>query len=92
MMMMLSLICAGGKCSQHVELSGENINITYRPDGTHIAVGNRVGHVTFCLAPCKKVIYPLFFFNCSVHLVQEQKLKLYLYYMLLKSYFLFSFL
>lgn len=33
---------AGGKCSQQVELSGENINITYKPDGTHIAVGNRV--------------------------------------------------
>lgn len=35
--------CAsGGKCSQQVELSGENINITFKPDGTHIAVGNRV--------------------------------------------------
>lgn len=33
---------AGGKCSQQAELSGENINITYKPDGTHIAVGNRV--------------------------------------------------
>ena len=33
---------AAGKCSQHVELSGENINITFKPDGTHIAVGNRV--------------------------------------------------
>ncbi|KAE8723573.1 THO complex subunit 3 [Hibiscus syriacus] len=30
-----------GKCSQQAELSGENINITYKPDGTHIAVGNR---------------------------------------------------
>ncbi|KAK8626332.1 hypothetical protein V6N13_133983 [Hibiscus sabdariffa] len=28
-----------GKCSQQAELSGENINITYKPDGTHIAVG-----------------------------------------------------
>ncbi|RWR76158.1 THO complex subunit 3 [Cinnamomum micranthum f. kanehirae] len=35
-----------GKCSQHVELSGENINITYRPDGTHIAVGNRDDELT----------------------------------------------
>lgn len=33
---------AGGKCSQQAELSGENINITYKPDGTHVAVGNRV--------------------------------------------------
>lgn len=33
---------AAGKCSQQVELSGENINITYKPDGSHIAVGNRV--------------------------------------------------
>lgn len=32
----------GGKCSQLAELSGENINITYKPDGTHVAVGNRV--------------------------------------------------
>lgn len=32
----------GGKCSQQAELSGENINITYRPDGNHVAVGNRV--------------------------------------------------
>ncbi|MQM01461.1 hypothetical protein Taro_034225 [Colocasia esculenta] len=31
-----------GKCSQLVELSGENINVTYNPDGTHIAVGNKV--------------------------------------------------
>ncbi|TQD71766.1 hypothetical protein C1H46_042698 [Malus baccata] len=31
-----------GKCAQLAELSGENINITYKPDGTHIAVGNRV--------------------------------------------------
>uniref|UniRef100_A0ACD5XQX0 Uncharacterized protein n=1 Tax=Avena sativa TaxID=4498 RepID=A0ACD5XQX0_AVESA len=30
-----------GKC-QVVELSGENINITYKHDGTHIAVGNKV--------------------------------------------------
>ncbi|KAM1276453.1 hypothetical protein ACFX13_029667 [Malus domestica] len=29
-----------GKCAQLAELSGENINITYKPDGTHIAVGN----------------------------------------------------
>lgn len=33
---------SGGKCAQLAELSGENINITYKPDGTHIAVGNRV--------------------------------------------------
>lgn len=36
------LVFAGGKCSQQAELSGENINITYKPDGTHVAVGNRV--------------------------------------------------
>lgn len=35
----------GGKCSQQAELSGENINITYKPDGTHVAVGNRVGNI-----------------------------------------------
>nr|GMC74519.1 THO complex subunit 3 [Ipomoea batatas] len=35
-----------GKCSQQVELSGENINITYKPDGTHIAVGNREDELT----------------------------------------------
>ncbi|KAL6543035.1 THO complex subunit 3 [Orobanche hederae] len=37
---------SGGKCSQQVELSGENINITYKPDGTHIAVGNRDDELT----------------------------------------------
>ncbi|CAN4102539.1 unnamed protein product [Withania somnifera] len=35
-----------GKCSQQVELSGENINMTYKPDGTHIAVGNRDDELT----------------------------------------------
>ncbi|XP_042037664.1 THO complex subunit 3-like isoform X2 [Salvia splendens] len=35
-----------GKCSQQAELSGENINITYKPDGTHIAVGNRDDELT----------------------------------------------
>jgi len=39
---MFALVPAAGKCSQQAELSGENINITYKPDGTHIAVGNRV--------------------------------------------------
>ena len=42
---MSNLVFAGGKCSQQAELSGENINITYKPDGTHITVGNMV-HVT----------------------------------------------
>ena len=32
-----------------MELSGENINITYKPDGSHIAVGNRVSSVS-CLS------------------------------------------
>ncbi|KAL2930293.1 THO complex subunit 3 [Bienertia sinuspersici] len=36
----------GGKCSQQAELSGENINITYKPDGAHIAVGNRDDELT----------------------------------------------
>ncbi|GFS45216.1 transducin/WD40 repeat-like superfamily protein [Actinidia rufa] len=36
-----------GKCSQQAELSGENINITYKPDGTHIAVGNRVNEIAW---------------------------------------------
>lgn len=35
----------GGKCSQQVELSGENINLAFKPDGTHLAVGNKVGKV-----------------------------------------------
>ncbi|WVY94962.1 hypothetical protein V8G54_034050 [Vigna mungo] len=35
-----------GKCSQQAELSGENINITYKPDGTHVAVGNRDDELT----------------------------------------------
>jgi hypothetical protein len=39
---MMDVLVAAGKCSQQVELSGENINITYKPDGSHIAVGNRV--------------------------------------------------
>lgn len=39
---MSTLNHAGGKCTQHADLSGENINITYKPDGTHVAVGNRV--------------------------------------------------
>ncbi|CAI9290456.1 unnamed protein product [Lactuca saligna] len=33
-------VCSG-KCSHQPELSGENINITYKPDGTHVAVENR---------------------------------------------------
>ncbi|CAB4312273.1 unnamed protein product [Prunus armeniaca] len=33
-------------CAQLAELSGENINITYKPDGTHIAVGNRDDELT----------------------------------------------
>lgn len=84
----LSLVCAGGKCSQQVELSGENINITYRPDGTHIAVGNRVGHVTFCLESRIKYCISFFFFfpNCFVQLVLEQKHKLSISYIPLKSF------
>lgn len=39
---LMDMLVAAGKCSQQVELSGENINITYKPDGSHIAVGNRV--------------------------------------------------
>ncbi|GJN34252.1 hypothetical protein PR202_gb22899 [Eleusine coracana subsp. coracana] len=35
-----------GKC-QVVELSGENINITYKHDGTEIAVGNKVASEVF---------------------------------------------
>ncbi|MED6112161.1 THO complex subunit 3, variant 2 [Stylosanthes scabra] len=35
-----------GKCSQQAELSGENINITYKPDGIHVAVGNRDDELT----------------------------------------------
>ena len=38
---MLLVFFSGGKC-QVVELSGENINITYKHDGTQIAVGNKV--------------------------------------------------
>ncbi|XP_039015771.1 THO complex subunit 3-like [Hibiscus syriacus] len=39
-------VARSGKCSQEAELSGENINITYKPDGTHIAVGNRDDELT----------------------------------------------
>lgn len=46
MVMMMIVLVAAGKCSQQVELSGENINITYKPDGSHIAVGNRVSSDT----------------------------------------------
>ena len=49
---MFSSSCIGGKCTQQAELSGENINITYRPDGTHIAVGNRVLSSASCLYTC----------------------------------------
>ncbi|KAJ0988183.1 hypothetical protein J5N97_006539 [Dioscorea zingiberensis] len=35
-----------GKCSQQAELSGENINITYNPDGNHLAVGNKEDELT----------------------------------------------
>jgi hypothetical protein len=42
-------VSLGGKCSQSVELSGENINIAYKHDGTHMAVGNRVNSLfSFC--------------------------------------------
>ncbi|KAK9941101.1 hypothetical protein M0R45_017728 [Rubus argutus] len=34
------------KCAQQAELSGLNINIAYRPDGTHIAVGNSDNELT----------------------------------------------
>jgi hypothetical protein len=34
-------VFSGGKC-QVIELSGENINITYKHDGSQIAVGNKV--------------------------------------------------
>ncbi|KAF7140682.1 hypothetical protein RHSIM_Rhsim06G0234500 [Rhododendron simsii] len=33
-------------CPRQAELSDENINITYKPDGTHIAVGNRDDELT----------------------------------------------
>ncbi|KAH0997736.1 hypothetical protein GBA52_021600 [Prunus armeniaca] len=39
-------VLQGGNCAQLAELSGENINITYKPDGTHIAVGNRDDELT----------------------------------------------
>ncbi|CAI9260752.1 unnamed protein product [Lactuca saligna] len=35
------------KCSHQAELSGENINITYKQDGTHVAVGNRVNEIAW---------------------------------------------
>lgn len=50
----------GGKCSMQTELSGENINITYKPDGTHIAVGNRV-----CSTVLFQVLRPLQICDCS---------------------------
>lgn len=42
---MLLCVFLGGKC-QVVELSGENINITYKHDGTQIAVGNKEDELT----------------------------------------------
>lgn len=32
-----------GKCSQMISTKGENINITWSPDGNAIAAGNKVG-------------------------------------------------
>lgn len=56
----VSLSFIGGKCTQQAELSGENINITYKPDGTHVAVGNRVLSrspcLYTCIAPCWTVL------------------------------------
>ncbi|KAJ3693299.1 hypothetical protein LUZ60_008779 [Juncus effusus] len=46
-----------GKCTQNVELSGENINITYKHDGTHIAVGNREDELTILDVRKLKTIY-----------------------------------
>uniref|UniRef100_A0A453KKS3 Anaphase-promoting complex subunit 4 WD40 domain-containing protein n=1 Tax=Aegilops tauschii subsp. strangulata TaxID=200361 RepID=A0A453KKS3_AEGTS len=50
-----------GKC-QVVELSGENINITYKHDGTHIAVGNKEDELTIVdvrkLKPVHKQKFP----------------------------------
>ncbi|CAI5946753.1 unnamed protein product [Closterium sp. NIES-65] len=34
------------RCQQSVTLKGENINVTYKPDGTHIAVGNSADELT----------------------------------------------
>lgn len=69
------LVSAGGKCSQQAELSGENINITYKPDGTHVAVGNRVCDTTpfICFKLWRadvvtgyvKIDYILLCLNCS---------------------------
>eukprot|EP01018_Ginkgo_biloba_P037029 Gb_10990 [translate_table: standard] len=39
------------KCSQQVEFSGENINITFKPDGTHITVGNWDDELTIIDVP-----------------------------------------
>ncbi|KAL5735554.1 hypothetical protein ACOSQ2_030342 [Xanthoceras sorbifolium] len=44
-------VCSG-KCSHQAELRGENINITYKPDGTHIAVCNRLK-----IKNCEKLQY-----------------------------------
>lgn len=52
MILMMDVLVAAGKCSQQVELSGENINITYKPDGSHIAVGNRVSILPFYVTQC----------------------------------------
>ena len=39
---MMDVIVAAGECSHQGEISGENIKITFKSDGSHIAVGNRV--------------------------------------------------
>jgi THO complex subunit 3 len=41
---LLVIWSGAGKCSHKVDTSGENINISWSPDGKQIAVGNKVLH------------------------------------------------
>lgn len=73
---MTDVVVTAGKCSQQVELSGENINITYKPDGSHIAVGNRVSSDAFvsCFAIYVALCigYNISYLNfCSADVVRE---------------------
>jgi WD40-like Beta Propeller Repeat len=39
----IMLILIEGKCVKEVPTKGENINITWSPDGNHVAVASKVG-------------------------------------------------
>nr|KAJ0185098.1 hypothetical protein LSAT_V11C900497460 [Lactuca sativa] len=68
-------VCSG-KCSQQAELSGENINITYKPDGTHVAIGNRDDELTILgVRKFKPIHKRKFNYEASILLFVGLKLK-----------------